>query len=74
MEHESKLLSELRVIDLRRELEKRGLDKGGVKAVLMERLSKVSKPRRVGSFTKIGGIYIVSGITGRRPGTRHTRV
>ncbi|XP_021361650.1 scaffold attachment factor B2-like isoform X4 [Mizuhopecten yessoensis] len=36
----AKKLKELRVVDLRRELENRGLDKGGVKAVLTERLQK----------------------------------
>ena len=36
-----KKLSELRVIDLRSELEKRGLEKGGIKAALTERLKKV---------------------------------
>ena len=39
---EGKRLTELRVIDLKTELEKRGLDKTGNKAALLERLSKVS--------------------------------
>merc|ERR1711973_171762 len=38
---DGKKLSEFRVVDLRQELEKRGCEKSGVKAVLIERLQKV---------------------------------
>ncbi len=34
-------LTQLRVVDLRAELEKRGLDKSGLKGALVERLEKV---------------------------------
>lgn len=40
---EGKKLTELRVIDLKTELERRGLDKSGNKAALLERLSKVRR-------------------------------
>ncbi len=36
-----RLLSDLRVIELKQELDKRGLDKSGVKAKLIERLEEV---------------------------------
>ena len=42
LENTPRKLKDLRVVDLRRELENRGLDKNGVKAVLTERLQKVN--------------------------------
>jgi len=39
---EGRKLNDLRVVDLRAELERRSLDKTGVKAVLIEKLQKVS--------------------------------
>lgn len=39
---EKRKLSELRVVDLKQELEKRGKDGNGVKNVLLERLTQVS--------------------------------
>ena len=43
-------IRELRVVDLRNELESRGLDKNGVKALLVERLTKV---RRIFSRVRV---------------------
>jgi len=39
---ESRKICDLKVPELRSELEKRDLDKSGVKAILLERLQKVS--------------------------------
>jgi hypothetical protein len=41
-DNEKRKLNDLRVVDLRAELERRNLDKTGVKAVLIEKLQKVS--------------------------------
>lgn len=40
-EYELKKLADLKVIELKHELEKRGLDKSGVKLFLMESLKEV---------------------------------
>lgn len=42
MEVAGKKITELRVVDLRHILEKRGLEKSGNKSVLIERLAKVN--------------------------------
>lgn len=42
----SKKLNELKVTDLRNELEKRSLDKNGIKSTLVERLTAVSGDNR----------------------------
>jgi SAP domain len=40
-DQDKRKLSDLRVVDIRSELDKRGIDKSGVKAVILDRLSKV---------------------------------
>ena len=50
-------LTDFRVVDLRQELEKRGLEKSGVKAVLVERLQKVrsrKNPKNSSSISHCG--------------------
>jgi len=42
MELEGKKLSDFKVVELRNELEKRGLDTKGVKGVLVDRLTQVN--------------------------------
>jgi hypothetical protein len=57
---EKRKLVELRVVDLRAELERRSLDKTGVKAVLIERLQKVSK-----AFVARINVHYVAGVCWR---------
>ncbi|PIO67126.1 SAP domain protein [Teladorsagia circumcincta] len=50
---EQKLLSELRVTELKQELEKRNLDKNGIKIILTDRLEKVETVFTFGSRVNI---------------------